>query len=152
MSVTVVYLHVNFHRITGGKSKITFTFAFLRTGCARSISMGNLRANGSLQKSQICLILKLNFHWRQTSTKKKNHPIYNFHIYYTWNLSFLETASVHISNHNLRNTYIPLWQHFCSMRVLALDYFWITHTCWAPWKKNTRLSFSSPLPHLSEMS
>lgn len=70
MSVTIVCLLANFHLTTEGKGKITLPFAFLRARGARSISMGNLRTKGFLQKSQIYLILKLNFGWRRTSTKK----------------------------------------------------------------------------------
>lgn len=61
VSVTVVCLLANFHLTSEGKGKITLTFAFLRAGGARSVSMGNLRTEGFLQKSQIYLFLKLNF-------------------------------------------------------------------------------------------
>lgn len=61
MSVTVVCLLANFHLTIEGNGKITLTFAFLRAGGARSVSVGNWRTEGFLQKNQIYLILKLNF-------------------------------------------------------------------------------------------
>lgn len=87
-------LHVDFRLIIEDKSKFTLTFGFLRAGYARSISTGKLRTKGPPWKSQICLILKLNFCWRETFIKispYKSFPHILYMEYIIW-----ETVSVPI--------------------------------------------------------